>query len=59
MDACHGHHVAFIAGIIAKFSHPGPNEPAGFISPHTTILDIIGAVVATYLGQAAWMVSSR
>ena len=38
------------AGIIAKSLHPGPNEPSGFIL--TTILGIIGAVVATYLGQA-------
>jgi len=42
--------IGFIAGIIAKFLHPGPNEPSGFIL--TTILGIIGAVVATYLGQA-------
>ena len=42
--------IGFVAGIIAKFLHPGPNEPSGFIL--TTILGIIGAVVATYLGQA-------
>jgi uncharacterized membrane protein YeaQ/YmgE (transglycosylase-associated protein family) len=29
---------------------PGPNEPSGFIM--TTILGIVGAVVATFLGQA-------
>lgn len=29
---------------------PGPNEPSGFIL--TTILGIVGAVVASYLGQA-------
>ena len=29
---------------------PGPNEPQGFIL--TTILGIVGAFVATYLGQA-------
>ena len=40
----------FVAGIIAKFLYPGPNEPQGFIL--TTILGIIGAFVATYLGQA-------
>ena len=42
--------IGFVAGIIAKFIHPGPNEPSGFIL--TTILGIIGAFVATYLGQA-------
>lgn len=42
--------IGFVAGIIAKFIHPGPNEPAGFIL--TTILGIVGAFVATFLGQA-------
>lgn len=42
--------IGFVAGLLAKFLHPGPNEPSGFIL--TTILGIIGAVVATYLGQA-------
>jgi uncharacterized membrane protein YeaQ/YmgE (transglycosylase-associated protein family) len=42
--------IGFIAGVIAKLIHPGPNEPAGFIL--TTLLGIAGAFVATYLGQA-------
>ena len=42
--------IGFLAGVIAKFIMPGPNEPSGFIL--TTILGIIGAFVATYLGQA-------
>ena len=42
--------IGFIAGVIAKFVIPGPNEPSGLIL--TTILGIIGAFVATYLGQA-------
>ena len=42
--------IGFLAGIVAKFIMPGKNEPSGFIL--TTILGIIGAVVATYLGQA-------
>ena len=42
--------IGFIAGIIAKFLHPGRNEPSGFIL--TTLLGIAGAFVATYLGQA-------
>jgi uncharacterized membrane protein YeaQ/YmgE (transglycosylase-associated protein family) len=36
--------------VIAKFIMPGDNEPTGFIL--TAILGIIGAFVATYLGQA-------
>lgn len=42
--------IGFVAGIIAKFLHPGSNEPSGFIL--TTILGIIGAFVASWLGQA-------
>src|SRR3954452_13646347 len=41
--------IGFIAGVIAKLIHPGPNEPAGFVL--TAILGIVGAFVATYLGQ--------
>lgn len=42
--------IGFIAGVVAKFITPGSNEPAGFIL--TTILGIIGAFVATWLGQS-------
>jgi uncharacterized membrane protein YeaQ/YmgE (transglycosylase-associated protein family) len=42
--------IGFVAGIIAKLIMPGRNEPSGFIL--TTLLGIVGAVVATYLGQA-------
>ena len=42
--------IGFVAGVIAKFIVPGDNEPSGFIL--TTILGIVGAFVATYLGQA-------
>ena len=42
--------IGFIAGVIAKFIMPGDNEPSGFIL--TAILGIVGAFVATYLGQA-------
>ena len=42
--------IGFFAGLIAKFIMPGSNEPSGFIL--TTILGIVGAFVATYLGQA-------
>jgi uncharacterized membrane protein YeaQ/YmgE (transglycosylase-associated protein family) len=42
--------IGFVAGVIAKLVTPGDNKPEGFIL--TTILGIIGALVATYLGQA-------
>ena len=42
--------IGFVAGLIARFLSPAPNNPQGFIL--TSILGIIGAVVATYLGQA-------
>jgi uncharacterized membrane protein YeaQ/YmgE (transglycosylase-associated protein family) len=43
--------IGFVAGVIAKFLHPGGQyEPSGFIL--TTVLGIVGAFVATYLGQA-------
>ena len=42
--------IGFAAGVIAKFIMPGPNEPSGFIL--TTIIGILGAFVATFLGQA-------
>jgi len=41
--------IGFVAGVLAKLVHPGPNEPQGFIV--TTLLGIAGAFVATYLGQ--------
>ena len=43
--------IGFVAGVIAKFLYPGNKyEPTGFIL--TTVLGIIGAFAATYLGQA-------
>ena len=43
--------IGFIVGAIAKFVMPGDKfEPKGFIL--TTVLGIVGAFVATYLGQA-------
>jgi uncharacterized membrane protein YeaQ/YmgE (transglycosylase-associated protein family) len=44
--------IGFVAGVIAKFLYPGGNryEPSGFIL--TTVLGIVGAFLATYLGQA-------
>jgi uncharacterized membrane protein YeaQ/YmgE (transglycosylase-associated protein family) len=42
--------IGFFAGLIAKIIMPGSNEPSGFIM--TTILGVVGAIVASYLGQA-------
>lgn len=42
--------VGFFAGVVAKFIMPGSNEPSGFIM--TSILGILGSVVASYLGEA-------
>jgi uncharacterized membrane protein YeaQ/YmgE (transglycosylase-associated protein family) len=42
--------IGLIAGVIAKFITPGENAPSGFVL--TALLGIVGAFVATYLGQA-------
>jgi uncharacterized membrane protein YeaQ/YmgE (transglycosylase-associated protein family) len=42
--------IGFLAGLIAKAIMPGRNGPGGFVM--TTLLGIIGAAVASYLGQA-------
>ena len=41
--------IGFVAGLIARFLMPG-RDPMGFVL--TTLLGIVGAFVATYLGQA-------
>jgi len=41
--------VGFVAGILARFLSPGPNNPSGFIL--TTVLGIVGAFIATWIGQ--------
>jgi len=42
--------IGFIVGIIAKLITPGDPKPRGFIL--TTVLGIVGALLATWLGQA-------
>jgi uncharacterized membrane protein YeaQ/YmgE (transglycosylase-associated protein family) len=42
--------IGFVAGIIARWLSPGPNDPKGFIL--TTVLGIGGAFLATFIGQA-------
>jgi uncharacterized membrane protein YeaQ/YmgE (transglycosylase-associated protein family) len=41
--------VGFVAGIVARFLSPGPNNPQGFLL--TTALGIGGAFLATAIGQ--------
>lgn len=41
--------IGFIVGLVARFLMPG-RDPAGFVV--TAILGIVGALVATFLGQA-------
>jgi uncharacterized membrane protein YeaQ/YmgE (transglycosylase-associated protein family) len=42
--------IGFVAGLIARFLSRGPNNPSGFIL--TTVLGIVGAFLATFVGQA-------
>jgi uncharacterized membrane protein YeaQ/YmgE (transglycosylase-associated protein family) len=41
--------IGFIAGMLARWFSPAPNNPSGFIL--TVILGIAGAFVATFIGQ--------
>ncbi len=41
--------IGFLAGLVAKLLTPG-RDPSGFIV--TTLLGIVGAIVASWLGQA-------
>jgi uncharacterized membrane protein YeaQ/YmgE (transglycosylase-associated protein family) len=50
--------IGFIVGIIAKLITPGDPKPRGFIL--TTVLGIVGALLATWLGQAiGWYESGQ
>lgn len=42
--------VGLVAGFLARLLSPGPNNPTGFI--FTIILGIVGAFLATFIGQA-------
>lgn len=42
--------IGFFAGVIAKLITPGRPKPEGFIL--TTVLGVVGAVVAKFLGEA-------
>jgi uncharacterized membrane protein YeaQ/YmgE (transglycosylase-associated protein family) len=41
--------IGFIAGLIARWLSPGPNNPSGFIL--TAALGIAGSFLATFIGQ--------
>ena len=47
--------IGFVVGLIAKALMPG-RDPGGFIV--TALLGIVGAVVATFIGQAMGLYSS-
>ena len=42
--------IGLLAGIIARFLLPGPNDPHGFLV--TMVIGIAGAFVATFIGQS-------
>jgi uncharacterized membrane protein YeaQ/YmgE (transglycosylase-associated protein family) len=42
--------IGAIAGFIARWISPSPNNPQGFVL--TTALGVVGSVVATFLGRA-------
>ena len=42
--------VGLVAGLIARWLSPGPNDPKGFLL--TIVLGIVGAFLATFVGQA-------
>jgi uncharacterized membrane protein YeaQ/YmgE (transglycosylase-associated protein family) len=44
--------IGFVAGLIAKFLHSGPNEPSGFIL--ATVLGIVGAMNAGHRMVPSW-----
>lgn len=42
--------IGFVAGVLAKLIFPGDREPSGFVL--TALLGVVGAFVASYLGQS-------
>jgi uncharacterized membrane protein YeaQ/YmgE (transglycosylase-associated protein family) len=43
--------IGFVAGVVARFIMPGPNNPKGFVL--TTVIGVAGALLATFIGDAA------
>jgi uncharacterized membrane protein YeaQ/YmgE (transglycosylase-associated protein family) len=48
--------IGFIAGFIARFLLPGPNDPKGFVL--TTVLGIASAFLATFIGRAVGFIGA-
>lgn len=42
--------IGFVAGLLARFFSPAPNNPSGFVL--TCLLGIAGAFLATFIGHA-------
>jgi uncharacterized membrane protein YeaQ/YmgE (transglycosylase-associated protein family) len=42
--------IGLIAGVVARFLLPGPNNPQGFVL--TAVLGMAGAFVSTWIGQS-------
>jgi uncharacterized membrane protein YeaQ/YmgE (transglycosylase-associated protein family) len=49
--------IGFVAGVIAHFLAPGPNNPQGFIL--TTVIGIVGAFLAHLYRPSCWLVPAR
>ena len=46
--------IGFVAGLIARFIIPGPNNPSGFIM--TAVLGIVGSFVANFIAvKIGWI----
>ena len=46
--------VGFVAGLIARFLIPGPNNPSGFIM--TAVLGIVGSFIANFIAvKIGWI----
>ena len=46
--------IGFVAGLVARFLIPGPNNPSGFIL--TTVLGIVGSFVANFIAvKLGWI----
>jgi len=42
--------IGFVAGLLARLLSSAPKKPSGFVL--TTVLGIVGAFLATFIGQA-------
>ena len=49
--------IGFVAGLIARFIMPGPNNPSGFVL--TAVLGIVGSFAANFIAQKIGWISDR